>query len=171
MRRMALVVATYDYEDRPSPACLACSDAGALAAALRDPDITGFKVTNLMNEPHYRVGEVIGEFFSGRRRDDLTLLYFTGRGVKDDGGKPHLAMTNTRRTSLLFRSLAAEQIDHAMNGCRSRRRQILVLDCRYSRAFPPATLVKLTDVHALERYSGRGRTVDRLGCCAVRVRR
>jgi phosphate transport system substrate-binding protein len=160
MRRVALVVATYEYEDPDlrrlvSPA----HDAEALAAVLRDPDIAGFEVTTLVNEPHYRVGEAIGEFFSGRRHDDLTLLYFTGHGVKDDDGKLYLATTNTRRSSLLFTSLAADQIDQAMNACRSRR-QVLVLDCCYSGAFPPGTLAKAdADMHTLERFSGRGRTV------------
>lgn len=40
------------------------------------------------------------------------------------------------------------------------RRQVLVLDCCYSGAFPPGTLAKAdADVHTLERFSGRGRTV------------
>ena len=47
----------------------------------------------LVNEPHYVVGEAIADFYGGARRDDLTLLYFTGHGVKDDEGRLYLAMT------------------------------------------------------------------------------
>lgn len=159
-RQLALLVATYTYEDEglrrlTSPG----RDAEALAEVLRAPDIAGFDVTILVNEPHHRIGEALGAFFHDRRHDDLTLLYFTGHGLKDDEGRLHLAAANTRRDNLLFTSLPAEQIDRAMSGCMSRR-QVLILDCCYSGAFPAAPLTKGdADVHTLERFQGRGRTV------------
>jgi uncharacterized caspase-like protein len=159
-RRLALLIATYEYEDAglrrlTSPA----HDAEALAAVLEDPDIAGFEVTTLINEPHHRVGEAIGDFYRHRRRDDLTLLYFTGHGLKDDSGRLYLAMANTRRDSLLFTALSAEQIDQAMTDCASRQK-VLVLDCCYSGAFPAGRIAKADpEVHALERFQGRGRTV------------
>ncbi|SNS46716.1 40-residue YVTN family beta-propeller repeat-containing protein [Streptosporangium subroseum] len=159
-RRLALVIASYAYQDPglrrlTSPA----HDAESFAAVLRDPQIAGFEVTALINEPHHRVGEAIGDLYRDRRRDDLTLLYFTGHGLKDDNGRLFLAMANTRRDSLLFTSLSAEQIDHAMEGCASRQK-VLILDCCYSGAFPSGHLAKGDpDVHSLERFRGRGRTV------------
>ena len=159
-RRLALLIATDEYEDDrlrrlTSPA----HDASALAAVLRDPDIAGFEVTTLVNEPHYRVGEAVGELYRDRRRDDLTLLYFTGHGLKDDDGRLYLAMANTRRDGLLFTSLPAEQVDQAMSGCTSRR-NVLVLDCCYSGAFPAGRATKSDlEVHALDRFRGHGRTV------------
>ncbi|WP_416969655.1 caspase, EACC1-associated type [Streptomyces sp. 4F14] len=157
-RRLALLVATYDHEDATlrqlaSPA----HDAEALAEVLRDPDIAGFEVTTLVNEPYHRVGSAISELYRDRRRDDLTLLYFTGHGLKDDHGRLYLATTDTRHDSLLFTALSAEQIDQAMEGCASRR-MVLILDCCYSGAFPARTKGD-TEVHALERFQGRGRTV------------
>ncbi|MFE6178769.1 caspase family protein [Streptomyces sp. NPDC056464] len=159
-RRLALLIATYDYQDSGLRQLTApAHDAEALAAVLRDPDIAGFEVTALINQPHHVVGEAIGDFYRDRRRDDLTLLYFTGHGLKDDGGRLHLAMSNTRRDSLLFTGLSAEQIDQAMEGCVSRQK-VLILDCCYSGAFPAGRLAKAdTSVHALERFQGRGRTV------------
>jgi hypothetical protein len=159
-RRLALLIATYQYQDDGLRQLTApAHDAEALAAVLRNPDIAGFEVTTLINEPHHRVGQAIGDFYRDRRRDDLTLLYFTGHGLKDDDGRLYLAMINTRRDSLLFTSLPAEQIDYAMSGCASRQK-VLVLDCCYSGAFPPGRLAKAdTQVHALERFQGRGRTV------------
>lgn len=159
-RRLALLIATYQYHDAGLRQLSApAHDAESLAAVLGDRDIAGFEVTTLINEPHYRVGEAIGDFYRDRRRDDLTLLYFTGHGVKDDDGRLYLAMANTRRESLLFTSLSAEQIDQAMSGCPSRQ-QVLILDCCYSGAFPAGRLAKAdTDVHALDRFRGRGRTV------------
>ncbi|OAR23265.1 hypothetical protein A8W25_27610 [Streptomyces sp. ERV7] len=159
-RRLALLVATYEYQDAGLRGLTApAHDAEALAGVLRDPDIAGFEVTTLINEPHYRAGEAIGDLFRDRRRDDLTLLYFTGHGLKDDEGRLHLAMSNTRRDNLAFTSLPAEQIDRAMTGCVSRQ-QVLILDCCYSGAFPAGRLAKGdADMHTLERFRGRGRSV------------
>ena len=141
-RRLALLIATYDYQDAGLRRLTApAHDAGAFAAVLQDPGIAGFEVTTLINEPHYRVGEAIADLYRDRRRDDLTLLYFSGHGLKDDDGRLYLAMTNTRRDSLLFTSLPAEQIDQAMSGCMSRQK-VLILDCCYSGAFPAGRLAK-----------------------------
>ncbi|MFE0631594.1 caspase family protein [Streptomyces sp. NPDC058864] len=159
-RRLALLVATYNYEDTGLRRLTApAHDAEAFAAVLKDPDIAGFEVTTMINEPHYRIGEAIASLYRDRRRDDLTLLYFTGHGLKDDDGRLYLATANTRRSSLLFTSLPAEQIDQAMSGSMSRR-NVLILDCCYSGAFPAGRAAKGdTDVHTLERFQGRGRTV------------
>lgn len=158
--RYALLIATESYVDPGLQRLTAPGgDARALAEVLSDPEIAGFEVTTLVDEPHHVVGEAIGDFYRDRRRDELTLLYFTGHGVKDDDGSLYLAMGNTRRDSLMFTALAAEQIDRAMAGCASRQK-VLVLDCCYSGAFPAGKLAKGgTDVHTLERFQGRGRAV------------
>ncbi|MFH8491178.1 caspase family protein [Streptomyces longisporoflavus] len=159
-RRLALLIATYDYQDTGLRRLTApAHDAEAFAAVLTDPGIAGFEVTTLINEAHHRVGAAIGDLYRDRRRDDLTLLYFTGHGLKDEDGRLYLATANTRRDSLLFTSLPAEQVDQAMSGCMSRQK-VLILDCCYSGAFPAGHIAKAdTDVHALERFQGRGRTV------------
>lgn len=158
--RSALLIATYDYKDTGLRRLTApAHDAEALAEVLRAPGIAGFEVTTLINEPHYRVGEAIADLYRERRPDDLTLLYFTGHGLKDEDGRLYLATTNTRRDSLLFSSLPAEQVDQAMSASASRR-NVLILDCCYSGAFPAGVLAKSdTDVHTLERFQGRGRAV------------
>lgn len=159
-RRLALLIATYDYQDEGLRRLTApAHDAESLADVLRNPDVAGFEVTTLINEPHYRVGEAIGDFYRDRRRDDLALLYFTGHGLKDDNGQLYLAMANTRRETLLFTSLPAAQIDQAMSGCMSRQK-VLVLDCCYSGAFPAGWAAKAdAEVNTLENFHGRGRTV------------
>jgi len=130
-QRFALLVATYHYEDTGLRQLTAPGhDAEALAVVLRDPEIAGFDVAILVNEPQHVVGRAIGEFYRDRRRDDLTLLYFTGHGVKDDDGRLYLAMRDTKRDSLLFTGLSTEQIDYAMESCSSRQK-VLVLDCCY----------------------------------------
>jgi YVTN family beta-propeller protein len=159
-RRLALLVATYRYQDAGlSQLTSPGHDAEALAEVLRNPEIANFDVTILINEPHHVVGNAIGEFYRNRRRDDLTLLYFTGHGLKDDQGHLYLAMTNTRRDDLLFTALSAYQIDSAMESCLSRQK-VLVLDCCYSGAFPAGHLSKAGgQVNALEKFQGKGRVV------------
>jgi len=159
-RRLALLIATHEYQDPELRGLTApASDAESLAEVLSDEEIAGFEVTTLVNEPHHVVGEAIGDLYRARRRGDLTLLYFTGHGLKDDHGHLYLALANTRRTSLLFTALSAAQIDQAMTGA-TPHRQVLILDCCYSGAFPPGRLAKADPaVHTLEKFSGRGRTV------------
>ncbi len=158
--RSALLIATYDYQDSGLRRLTApAHDAEALAEVLRSPDVAGFEVTTLVNEPHYRIGEAIADLYRDRRPDDLTLLYFTGHGLKDEDGRLYLATANTRRDSLLFSSLPAEQVAQAMSASRCRR-NVLILDCCYSGAFPAGALAKSDSaVQTLERFQGRGRVV------------
>jgi len=159
-RRLALLVATYRYQDAGLRQLTAPGqDAEALAEVLRNPHIADFDVTILINEPHYVVGDAIGEFYHNLRRDDLALLYFTGHGLKDDQGRLYLAMTNTKRDRLLFTGLSAQQIDEAMESCWSRQK-VLVLDCCYSGAFPAGQISKAdSQVHTLDKFQGKGRVV------------
>lgn len=159
-RRSALLIATYRYEDATLRQLTApARDAEALADALRNPDVGDFDVTVLINEPLHVALQAIGEFYNNRRRDDLTLLYFTGHGLKDDRGRLYLAMTNTIHDRLLFTGLSAQQIDEAMESCSSQQK-ILVLDCCYSGAFPTGHISKAdSQVNTLERFRGKGRVV------------
>jgi DNA-binding beta-propeller fold protein YncE len=156
-RSVALLVATDRYQDTGlSRLAAPASDAEQLAAVLRDIRIAGFDVTTLYNEPHYVVGRAIGDFYRERRGNDLTLLYFTGHGVKDEDGRLYLAMTDTDRENLAFTGVSSEQIRAAMEGSRSRQK-VLVLDCCYAGAFPAGLGIKGDpSVHALEQLGGRG---------------
>lgn len=159
-RRLALLIATYRYQDAGLRQLTAPGhDAEALARVLRDPDIADFDVSILINEPNHVVGRAIGEFYRNSRRDDLILLYFTGHGVKDDEGRLYLAMSDTHRDNLRFTGLSAQLINDAMESCYSRQ-NVLVLDCCYSGAFPAGRLSKADpEVHTLERFGGKGRVV------------
>ena len=156
-RRVALLVATDRYQDTGLNRLAApASDAKQLAAVLRNIRIAGFEVTRLYNKPQYVVGRAIGDFYRDRRRDDLTLLYFTGHGVKDEDGNLYLAMTDTDHENLQFTGVSSEQIRAAMEACRSQQK-VLVLDCCYAGAFPLGLGIKGDPgVHALEQLGGRG---------------
>src|SRR4051795_3490053 len=158
--RKALVVATYSYSDAGlSRLAAPQQDAESFASVLEDPAIAGFDVTMLVNQPHYVVGEAIADFYAGSRGDDLTVLYFTGHGLKDDEGRLYLAMTNTRREALMFTAISAAQLNDAMEASPSRRK-VLILVCCYSGAFPAGRTAKAdVGVHTLERFLGKGRAV------------
>jgi hypothetical protein len=158
--RKALVLATYAYTDGGLRRLAAPQhDAESFATVLEDPAIAGFDVTMLVNQPHYVVGEAIADFYAGSRGDDLTVLYFTGHGLKDDEGRLYLAMTNTRREALMFTAISAAQLNDAMEASRSRRK-VLILDCCYSGAFPAGRSAKADEgVQTLERFQGKGRAV------------
>ena len=159
-RGRALVVATYDYADGGLRRLAAPEhDADSFADVLKDEAIAGFDVTMLVNQPHYVVGEAIADFYGAAGREDLTLLYFTGHGLKDDEGRLYLAMTNTRRDALMFTAISGAQLNDAMDASRSRRK-VLILDCCYSGAFPAGRTAKADEgVQTLERFQGKGRAV------------
>src|SRR3954447_17941968 len=159
-RRRALVIATYEYADGGLRRLGAPQhDAESFADVLKDEAIAGFDVTMLVNQPHYVVGEAVADFYGGAGREDLTLLYFTGHGVKDDEGRLYLAMSNTRREALMFTAISGAQLNEAMDASRSRRK-VLILDCCYSGAFPAGRTAKSDEgVQTLERFQGKGRAV------------
>src|SRR3954447_16328854 len=159
-RRRALVIATYEYADGGLRRLGAPQhDAESFADVLKDEAIAGFDVTMLVNQPHYVVGEAVADFYGGAGREDLTLLYFTGHGVKDDEGRLYLAMSNTRREALMFTAISGAQLNEAMDASHSRRK-VLILDCCYSGAFPAGRTPKSDEgVQTLERVQGKGRAV------------
>src|SRR3954449_2010934 len=158
--RKALVVATYEYADTGLRRLTAPEhDADSFAAVLEDPAVAGFDVTMLVNQPHHVVGEAIADFYGDAAREDLTLLYFTGHGLKDDEGRLYLAMTNTPRSALMFTAISGAQLNDAMDASPSRRK-VLILDCCYSGTFPPGRSAKADEgVQTLERFQGKGRAV------------
>src|SRR6476661_1904995 len=126
--RKALIVATYEYADGGLRRLAAPEhDAESFAEVLKDEAIAGFDVTMLVNQPHHVVGEAIADFYGAAGREDLTLLYFTGHGVKDDEGRLYLAMTNTRREALMFTAISGAQLNDAMDASPSRLRHVVGL--------------------------------------------
>jgi transcription termination factor Rho len=158
--RFALLIATDRYQDTGLAKLAApASDAEKLAAVLQNPEISGFQVTSLHNEPLHVAGRAIGEFYRNRNHGDLTFLYFTGHGVKDDYGHLYLAMTDTSRDNLEFTGMRGDQVRAGMDSARSRQ-NVLVLDCCYAGAFPAGHGLKgSTEVHALEHFGGKGSVV------------
>ena len=158
--RSALIVATGRYDD-PALAGLrgAAADVDALAAVFGDPEIGGFDVQTVVDQPAHVVSEAVEEFFADRSPDDLLVLHFSGHGIKNQDGELHFAAANTRLTRLASTSVASHFVNRQMNASRSRR-IVLLLDCCYAGAFDRGMTARGgTGVEIQERFEGRGRAV------------
>ncbi len=158
--RSALIIAGDQYSDPGLRRLRApAADARALAAVLREPEIGGFEVRTLFNEPAHEVNLAVEEFFADRRADDLLLMHFSCHGVKDEDGELYFAMTNTRLRRLAATAVAAEFVNRRMGRSRSRR-VVLLLDCCYAGAFERGMTARAgTEMGIEQQFGGRGRAV------------
>ncbi|HVN54507.1 MAG TPA: caspase family protein [Anaerolineaceae bacterium] len=135
-RKLALVIGNSEYGDAQlSRLVTPDSDVNGLAEVLRSSEVGSFdEVTALVNQPGAVVRRAISEFFAGRGRDDLLVLYFSGHGICDDRGQLFLAVKDTEPNLLRGTAIPAGFITEEMDNSRSKR-QVLILDCCHSGAF------------------------------------
>jgi len=159
--KFALVIANTEYQDKKFPRLTAPSkDAADFAQLLEDTNKCGFdSVKVILNQSSTSVTEAIDEFFDERKPEDLLLLYFSGHGVRDDGGSLYLALKNTMRTRLRSTAVRADYIKEAMDQSRSKR-QVVILDCCNSGAFPAGTKSIANDsMGMVKAFQGYGRFI------------
>jgi hypothetical protein len=158
--RSALIVASDAYTDPGLRQLRApASDAQALAAVLEHPEIGGFQVRTLLNQPAHEVNLAVEEFFADRKPDDLLLVHVSCHGIKDEDGELYFAATNTRLRRLGATAVAAEFVNRRMSRTRSRR-VVLLLDCCYAGAFERGMTTRAgTGMGIEEQFGGRGRAV------------
>src|SRR5680860_94838 len=158
--RSALIVASYDYLDPGLRALRApAQDAEALGAVLRNPQIGGFAVRTMLNEPAHVINEAVEEFFDDRVRDDLLLMHFSCHGIRDEDGRLFFAASNTKLRRLGATAVAADFVNREMDRSRSRR-IVLLLDCCYAGAFGQGMVARAgTGIAIEEQLGGRGRAV------------
>jgi uncharacterized caspase-like protein len=168
--RSALIVASTTYQDSALTELRApAADAEALAGVLSDPEIGGFDVRTLLNEPAHVVNEAVEEFFTDRSPDDLLLLHFACHGIKDQEGELFLAMANTRLRLLAATAVAANFVNRRMTQSRSRR-IVLFLDCCYAGAFDRGMTNPHVERHGSRRPLQRTRACGDHGVWSRRVR-
>jgi tetratricopeptide (TPR) repeat protein len=164
MAKIALVIGVSDYEPGLNPLPGATRDVEAMRRVLQHPEVGGFdEVKTLSNPEPQKMQEAIETLFSGRMKDDLVLLFFSGHGVKDDNGKLYLATRVTRKTTQgeLIRATAvpASFVQDIMSNSRSKR-QVVILDCCFSGAFAEGWLAKDDgSVDVKSQLGGEGRAV------------
>ncbi|MEI2579143.1 caspase, EACC1-associated type [Scytonema sp. PRP1] len=141
MAKFALLIGVSEYEMGLTPLLAAINDVEAMQRILQHPEIGGFdEVKPLFNPERQAMEEAIETLFSGRQKDDLVLLFFSGHGIKDESGKLYFATRNTRKTDKgeLVRStaVAASFVHDIMSNSRPKpRQQVVILDCCFSGAF------------------------------------
>ena len=164
MAKMALVIGVGEYEPSLTPLPGSLRDVEAMQRVLEHPEVGGFdEVKTLLNPAPQKMQEAIETLFSGRKKDDLVLLFFSGHGVKDDSGKLYLATRITRKTDKgeLVRATAVPTrfVQDIMSNSRSRR-QVVILDCCFSGAFAEGWLAKDDgSVDVKTQLGGEGRAV------------
>lgn len=164
MAKLALAIGVSDYEPGLTPLPGAISDVEAMRRVLQHPDLGGFDDVKTLSNPNpQEMQEAIETLFSGRTKDDLVLLFFSGHGVKDDSGKLHLATRITRKTlqGELIRATAVPTrfVQDIMSNSRSKR-QVVILDCCFSGAFAEGWLAKDDgSVDVKSQLGGEGRAV------------
>jgi hypothetical protein len=140
--RFALVVANDQYADPGLRRLVApAQDAAALAEALADPSVGGFKVKVLQNESAQAIRFAVEDFFADRAPEDLLLLHFSCHGLKNAAGELFLAVADTKPTRLASTALAADFVNRQMADSRAQR-IALFLDCCYGGAFPRGMVVR-----------------------------
>jgi hypothetical protein len=112
-------------------------DIAALNRALIDPSSGLFAdvdVTLLPEATSSRAIRALGKFFGTADRDDVLLVYFSGHGKLDHGGRLHLCMQDTESTDLLSTAVSSARIKEFAEASRARN-VVIVLDCCYAGAF------------------------------------
>jgi tetratricopeptide (TPR) repeat protein len=146
MVKMALLIGVSEYESGLPSLPAAVKDAEAMRQVLKHPEIGNFdEVRTLPNPDPLVMQESIETLFSGRSKDDLILLFFSGHGIKDESGRLYLATCITRKNPqgelLKSTAVSASFVQDIM--CNSRcRRQVVILDCCFSGAFAKGWLAK-----------------------------
>ncbi|WP_182872951.1 DNA translocase FtsK 4TM domain-containing protein [Microbispora sp. H10670] len=161
MGRYALLVGSDDYTEDARLRKLRGpqADVRALARVLSDPGIGAFEVETVINEPSHVVSTRLEAFFSGHKRDDLLLFYFTGHGLLDPEGRLFFAMTNTRFGLLGSTAVSAQFVKDVLNPSRSRTK-VVILDCCGSGAFPRDMIAKQArTLQAAQQLQGHGRVI------------
>ncbi|MEH1825371.1 MAG: ribosomal protein L7/L12 [Nostoc sp.] len=163
MAKVALLIGVSEYEPGLNTLPAAVKDIEALQRVLKDSEMGGFdEVKALPNPDRQTMESEIETLFSGRAKDDLVLLFFSGHGIKDDGGKLYFATRITRKNPKgeLIRSTAvpANFVQEIMNNSRAKR-QAIILDCCFSGAFDPALHAKDDGSVDLQSLGAEGRVV------------
>ncbi len=159
--KYALVIGNTEYAD-PGLSQLSApgTDVTEFVRVLKDPKLCEFdKIDISLNQISSSVIETIDDFFDQKKPDDLLVLYFSGHGIRDESGSLYLAFKNTIRSRLRSTAVKADYIREAMDQSRSKR-QVLILDCCNSGAFPQGTKAEVGGAMGLvTAFQGYGRYV------------
>ena len=110
------------------------NDVVALREVLRNPQISGFETSLVLNAGMDEARTAVARHFQNRDPDDLLLFYYTGHGLRGDDGELYLSLPQTDSATPSAISLEASYVRGQMDRSRSQR-QVIILDCCHSGAF------------------------------------
>jgi tetratricopeptide (TPR) repeat protein len=157
--RVALIIACNRYSDPKLKELQAPSqDAARFARILEDPKIGEFKVSTLIDQPHWIITQKLDEFLNSCSKKDTLLLYFSCHGVKDEDGQLYFATLTTDRTLLYSTGVDSIFVNRLLERCRAEQKVVL-LDCCFSGSFEKGSIAKSdTQVNVAE-FLGKGRVI------------
>lgn len=159
--KYALIIGNTEYTDPGLTQLTApARDVEDFERVLKDPEVCAFNsVITLINQPSSTVIAAIDEFYDQKKYDDLLVLYFSGHGIKDELGSLYLAFKDTITTRLRRTAIKSADISEVMDQSRSKR-QVLILDCCNSGAFPEGAKAQIGGTMGLiKAFQGKGRFV------------
>lgn len=127
-RRALLIGNTYYGKGSSSKLYALIADIGKFENALRNK--CNFQIVDvLINRTHAEVCWSIEQFYRQSKREDLTLLYFSGRvGKNGHSGRPYLMASNTDSHLPYSTGIDKSFIPRVMADSRAQR-HIVILDC------------------------------------------
>lgn len=164
MAKVALLIGVSDYQFGLNPLPAAVRDIQAIQQVLKHPDMGGFDQVQVLSNPDpLTMQESIEALFGERSKEDMTLLFFSGHGVKDDRGRLFFATCATRKTPkgelVKATAVPAAFVQDVMSNSRCKR-QVVILDCCFSGAFAEGMTAKDDGTIDLQtQLGGEGRAV------------
>ncbi len=163
MTKVALLIGVSDYQPGLNSLPAAVRDIEAMQRVLQHPEFGAFDdVRPLPNPGLLEMRSAIAALFSDRDSDDLVLLYFSGHGVTDEYGKFFLTNCDTQKAGRLNKATVVEAgfVHDLMENCDSER-QVVILDCCHSGAFPEGMRARDagSTIDFRQQLGGRGRIV------------
>ena len=141
MAKVALLIGVSEYGSGLNPLPGAVRDVEAVQQVLQPLEMGGFDEVKLLPNPNPPVmREAIEALFSGRTKDDLVLLFFSGHVVQDDSGKLYFSTSITCKSpkaDLIGVSAISASFVHELMSNSPCQRQVVILDCCLSHASAP----------------------------------
>jgi hypothetical protein len=132
-QKIALVIGTNNYKDPGLKLDFAEDDARAMKEILSNPNLYGFKVTDLIDMSHLTVSKKIEELLINAQQEDFILIYFSGHGKLDDQNDLYLFLNDTEMDYFRTTSLRFDIVNKFMETSKSKT-IIVIIDSCYSGA-------------------------------------
>lgn len=162
MGKFALLIGVSEYPEGFSALPAALNDVAAMREVLECPEMGGFEVTTLLNPTEGDFRRSVESLFLNRASEDLVLLYFSGHGITEPGGKFFFSTKRTKKDARgrLSKATAipATEIYDYLADCESDRK-VVILDCCHSGAFGELISRDGGEIDFQQQLGGVGRVV------------